>query len=163
MRKILFILVFAITFYLIEFVLFNTFGIWFKPNLLLLLVIFSNFAFGIRFSIIAAILAGMIKDSFSTGIFGINFLSFIICAYLVTFLMRFIHVRGRAAQRLLLVFYIVSANVFLQYCFYSIFIKTHPGIVFRSVLLPELLTTLIVANTTIRFLKICVSRLFVFL
>ncbi len=61
------------------------------PNLLLLAVIYFNLAFGIRYSIFAAVVAGLFRDSFGAGIFGLNIFAFVVCAYLTTGLKRYLH------------------------------------------------------------------------
>ena len=76
MRRIIFVPVCVFLFFLIEFILFNMFGSWFMPNLLLLLVIYFNFSSGIRYSIFAAVLAGILKDCFSVDVFGLNIFYF---------------------------------------------------------------------------------------
>ncbi|MFT5170196.1 MAG: rod shape-determining protein MreD [Candidatus Omnitrophota bacterium] len=162
MRKLILITIFTFLFYLIEFILFNTVGHLFKPNLLLLLVIFTNFAFGIRYSIFTAVLAGVVKDSFSTGVFGINFFSFILCAYFVTFLMQVFHMRSSVYMRLLMIFYVVIFNTVLQYFLHKIFIPTQLTYVIMHIFIPQVVSTLIIANFTIESLKKCVSRLFVY-
>ena len=160
MGKAIFITFFAFVFYLTEFILFNTIGGYFKPNLLLLLVIFANFAFGIRFSIVAAVICGFLQDSFSTSIFGISFLSYILCAYAVTVLSRIANLRGRMFSRLWIVFCVVSINVILQFFLHLIFVQTSIKHVFLHIYLPEVITTLLVTNMTFGFLKSCVSKLY---
>ncbi len=163
MFKTIFIILFSFIFYLTEFILFNTIGEWFKPNFLLLLVIFANFAFGIRYSIFAAIFCGMLQDSFSTSMFGISFLSYILCAYAVTVLLRFIHPRGNMWKRLLIIFCVICINVIVQYFLHMIFFTTSFKHLFVHIFIPEVVSTLVVANMTIEFLKSCVSRLYIHL
>ena len=111
MRKILLIPVCVFIFFLVEFFLFNLAGRWFMPNLLLLVIIYFNLAFGIRFSIFAAVVAGLLKDSLTTGIFGFNIFSFVLCAYMTTILKRYLHYVASRRSRLLLVFFIASIMV----------------------------------------------------
>jgi rod shape-determining protein MreD len=82
MRKIGLVTLFVFLFFLAEFFLFNMAGRWFLPNMLLLSIIYFNLAFGIRYSILAAVLAGTLKDSFGAGIFGLNIFVFVVCAYM---------------------------------------------------------------------------------
>ena len=159
MFKIIFIICVSILFYLIEFVMFNVTGGQFKPNLLIVLLIFVNFIFGIRFSLFSGMFAGLLKDSLSTGGFGINFLSFIICAYCSTIFIRFIKLQSRVLCHCLIVALTVVVNSVVQYFLYKIFINVGMGSVFVNVLFPELFSTLLVASFIIRFLKVCVLRL----
>ena len=135
-------------------------GRWFMPNLLLLMIIYFNWAFGIRYSIFAAVLAGVLKDSFSTSIFGINIFSFVLCAYMTTVLKKYFHhVTLRWSRSLLVVSIVIihiTANFFLQMMFGSVDAVQ----IFKFVLIPEILTTLIVASFVFTQLRKCASRLF---
>lgn len=163
MRKTILITFLAFFFYLIEFILFNTIGELFKPNLLLLLVIFVNFALGIRFSILAAVICGFLQDSFGTSLFGISFLSYIICAYAVTVLVRLFNTRTKILLRYLIVFCVLCINVLVQYFLHMMFTQTTLTHLFLHIFLPEVITTLIVTGTVFRFLKVCVSKLYIYL
>ncbi|MBU1997618.1 MAG: rod shape-determining protein MreD, partial [Candidatus Omnitrophica bacterium] len=101
MKKALIIIVLTFLCFLLEFLIFNIVGRWFMPNLLLLLVIFFNLYLGIRYSIFTAVCAGLLKDSFCASVFGINLVSYVVCAYMVTFLKRYIYHAGSKSSRLL--------------------------------------------------------------
>ena len=163
MRKAIIIIFFVFLFYLIEFVLFNLLGGWFKPNLLLILVMFFGLLLGIRYSIFTAVIAGLLKDSFSTNFVGIHLLSFVICAYMTTILKVYVYQIGSRFSRFLLVSIIVTINFVCQSLFYFMFSPVHFTEALQYVLMPDLITTLIVATITFEKLKICVSRLFVLL
>jgi len=158
MRRIAIILLLILIFFFSEFLLFNFFGHWFMPNLLLLLIIFFNLFLGIRYSLLVAVLAGILQDSMSTGFFGVNILSFIICAYMTTLIDKFLYIKGSRVSRLLLIFIVLILNVSCHYIFYSMFNPINILSVLRFVLLPELITTLIVANLVIKQLKKCVLK-----
>lgn len=163
MGKTILIIFLAFLFYLGEFIFFNTIGEYFKPNLLLLLVIFINFAFGIRFSILAAVVCGFLQDSFGTSLFGISFLSYIICAYAVTILMRVFSIRTKILLRYLIVFSVLCINVIVQYFLHMIFAQTTLKHLFLHIFLPEVITTLLFTGIVFRFLKLCVSRFYIYL
>ncbi len=159
MKKAFIIIVLTFLFFILEFLIFNIAGRWFMPNLLLLLVIFFNLYLGIRYSIFTAVCAGILKDSFCASAFGVNLVSFVVCAYMVTFLKRYIYHSGSKGSRLLLVFCIVLINVIVNYV---LLIKFGTVNLFESVkyvLVPETITTLIVATTVFSYLKKCVLRL----
>jgi len=50
-----------------------------RPDILLILVIFFNMHFSLRKGLIIGGICGLLKDIFSSGIFGLNLFSFIIC------------------------------------------------------------------------------------
>lgn len=159
MKKAFIIIALTSIFFLLEFFIFNIVGRWFLPSLLLLLVIFFNLYLGIRYSIFTAVCAGIMKDSFCASAFGINLVSFVVCAYMVTFLKRYIYHSGSKGSRLLLVFCIVLINFVVNYV---LLIKFGTVDLFESVkyvLFPEITTTLIVATTVFHYLKKCVLRL----
>ncbi len=161
MRKILFITIFAFLFFIIEFIVFNMIGRWAMPNLLILIVIFVNLSFGIRYGLFTAVLAGVIKDSFSTSFFGINVFSFVVCAYMTTILKRYFYDKHSRSSRLLLVFSICLINVLVHFVLYTMFGVVDIIQTFQYILIPEIFTTLIVTAYTFRQLKKCVLRLFV--
>ena len=161
MRKIILVPVCVFIFFLAEFFLFNMAGRWFMPNLLLLAIIYFNLAFGIRYSIFAAVLAGVLKDSFSAGIFGLNIFSLVLCAYMTTILKRYLHYAASRRSRLLLVFFITVINILVHFCFQAMFEKIDVAQVFKFVFVPEILTTLIATSFIFTELKKCVSKLFV--
>ena len=94
MRKVLFSIVFSILFFFGEFLIFNLVGRYFIPNLLLLLVVFITLAFGIRHGILTGIVCGLLKDSFSGSIFGMNIFVFVLCAFSAVFLKRRVKLQG---------------------------------------------------------------------
>ena len=161
MRKIILVPACVLIFFLAEFFLFNMAGRWFMPNLLLLAIIYFNLAFGIRYSIFAAVLAGILKDSFSTGVFGLNIFSFVLCAYMTTVLKRYLHYVASRRSRLLLVFFITVINILAHFCLRAMFVKVDTAQIFKFVFIPEVLTTLIATSFIFTELKKCVSKLFV--
>ena len=161
MRKIFLVSICVLVLFLAEFFLFNLAGRWFMPNLLLLAIIYFNLAFGIRYSIFTAILAGMLRDSFSTDIFGLNIFSFMLCAYMTTVLKRYLHYVASRRSRLLLVFSVTVINMAIHLCFHMMLGKIPIAQVFKFVFVPEILTTLVVTSFVFIQLQKCVSKLFV--
>lgn len=160
MRKALLIAFFVFLFALIEFCIYNLLGRLFMPNLLLLLVIYCNLAFGIRYSIWAAVLAGLFKDSFGTGVFGQNMFVFIMCAYAATLLKRYLHYVASKQSRLLLVFFVIVVHVALHFCLNSMSRSINILHVIKFVFIPEVITTLIITSFVFTQLKKCVLKLF---
>lgn len=161
MRKSALIILFVLFFFLIEFFLFNTAGRWLMPNLLLLLVIYFNLKFGIRYSILAAVLAGILKDSFSVDIFGLNIFTFVLCAYMTTIFKRYFHYVGSYWSRFFLVFLILLSNFLANFCLQMMFGHVDVVQVIQYVFIPEMATTLAVTSFVFVQLQKCVSKFFV--
>ena len=160
MKRILTIAAITAAFFITEFVLGNFFGYWFKPNLLLLLIIFIDLHLGVRYGLFVAILAGLLKDSFGAGIFGINIFSFILCVYITTLLRRYLFYQVEFGfLRILMAFLMSLFNILVAYALSSLFgwIDFFQMVVF--VLLPEVLATTAVAAFIFKWLKLCVLKL----
>jgi rod shape-determining protein MreD len=149
-----------LSFYLETF-LFHTFGRFFWPNLSLILILFLNFSLGIRYSLLAAVLLGLLKDSLGTGFFGLNILSFVTCAFLATVLQRYIYQRGSYGARIVFMFVLVTIDFLVQFMFNIMKIELSFLLALRYVFLPEVLATLLVTNICFDQLKRCVLRFFV--
>lgn len=161
MGKIVVITFFVVVVFIIELVLFSLMGRWATPNLALLLVMFFNLYFGIRYGLWTAVCAGFLRDSFGTGVVGINVCSFVIAAYMTTILKQYIYHMGSRLSRHILIFLIITINVIVHYYLYRILAGAlYPGQVFQFVFLPEAVLTLFVAPFVFEQLKKCVSRLF---
>jgi len=159
MRKIILITLIVFVCFLIEFFLFNLGGRWFMPNLLLLVVIYFNLAFGIRYSIFAAVLAGIFKDSFGVGVFGVHIFSFVLCSYMTTILKKYLHYVASRRSRLLLVLCVTIIHIIGQFCLQLIVGKVNMVAVLTFVAIPEVLTTLLVTSFIFAQLRKCVLKL----
>lgn len=147
--------------FIIEFLLFHLMGRWATPDLELLLVMFFNMYFGIRYGLLTAVLAGVLRDSFSTGILGIHVCSFIVAAYMTTLLKQYIYHMGSRLSRYILILVIIAINAVVHYHLYKILVgPLYPGQVFRFVFLPQAALTLLAAPFVFGQFKKCVSRLF---
>lgn len=161
MRKVVVITFCVVVAFIIEFLLFHLMGRWATPDLELLLVMFFNMYFGIRYGLLTAVLAGVLRDSFSTGILGINICSFIVAAYMTTILKQYIYHMGSRLSRYILILVIIAINAVVHYHLYRILVgPLYPGQVFRFVFLPQAVLTLLVAPFVFGQFKRCVSRLF---
>ena len=161
MRKFLLIACLVVIFFIAEFCLFNLIGRWMVPQMLLLLIVFFDAYWGIRYGLLTAALAGLIKDSFSINIYGENFWAFIVCAYLATVLRKYLYHVNSDSQRIMLVGLLIIANFLLQYLA-RVFMGLNDlktGIVY--ILLPQLVLSLLITNPFFYHLKRCVRRLFI--
>ena len=157
MKRVLTIGVLVFIFSLFEFIVFNLLGPWFTPNLLIILIIFFNLYLGIRYSILTAALAGLIKDSFTVNYFGLNIFSFILCAYLITLIKKYLYQVGSLSHRVVLVFLISILNTMIHFVLLSMFITLDFRQVMLSVLLPEVALTVVVSDYVFKRLKQCMA------
>lgn len=161
LRKILVIAAICAICFIIEALLHQILGRWFKPNLLLIAVVFFNLYWGTRYSLAAAMVGGLLKDGFSAIFFGFNIFSLIACGYLTTFVKMYVYHVGSKSDRVLMVFLVVVLNAIIQYLLKVMLSSVSFPQAFLYVFLPEILTTTIVAGYTFDRLKACVLRLFV--
>lgn len=160
-RKIIFTVCVVYSLFLTEAVLFDLAGRWFLPNLLLLGIIYFDLAFGLRYSLSAAVLAGVLQDSYGTGMFGWNIFTYVLCSLLTTGLKRYLHYVASRRSRLMLVFCVTSAQFFVYFCLQGIWGKVDVTESIKFIFLPEMLTTLIVTSFVFNQLRKCVLKLFV--
>ena len=99
MKRIAIIALLAYLFFVIEFILYDLFGPWGKPELVLLLVVFWGLYSGIRYSIVAALVGGLLKDIVSPMPFGAFLFVFLSAAYLTTFVRRTLYQPGSRFSR----------------------------------------------------------------
>ena len=158
MKKWFVISVLTFIVFLVEFFLFNLFGNFFHPNLLILLLIFLHVRLGLEYSLVVAFLGGMLKDSFSTGILGGHILVFVICAFLISFLKPLIYQKGYNFSRILMAFVMSLISVVLIYWFNMMggVISAPQSIIY--LLLSEVAATTVLSMFTFRRLKRCVLK-----
>jgi rod shape-determining protein MreD len=145
-RQIIIIPVLCYAALLLQFILFNLFGRWGDPHLLLLVVIFFNLYSGIRFSLWAAVWAGILMDCFSTMPFGASTFVYVACAYVSLGVRKYCYERGSDLSRLWMVLCVVTAHTLIMGLLHQM---TYEDVrwfdVWRSIWLPEVLTTGFVA------------------
>ena len=147
--------------FLIEQLLARYWGRWFTPNLLIILIVFFNLSRSTRYSLLAAVFAGLLKDSFVPRGFGIYMFSFICCAYLTSILKMYIYQTGSMGSRVLVVLVVVITNAHILFFLNLMTTPLNYGEMFRYLLIPELLATAVVAAYVFEKFKICVLRYFV--
>ena len=146
-------------FFLAEFVLYNVFGAWGKPELLVLAVIFCNLYWGIRYGIWAAIGAGLLCDAFGVQPFGTSLLVYIAAAYLTTYIRKNIYQPGSRFSRAMAAFFVIVGCFILE-----IFLRLRQHEVRLSeavlcILMPQLITTMIAATSVFQGLRNLVVKL----
>ncbi len=159
MRKISLVILMTITFFFLEFLFFNFFGRWLHPNFLILLIIFINSYLGIRYALLVAIVGGLLKDSFSVGVFGVYLVSFIFCAYVSTLIRRYFYELEVDILRILTTFLISALNGLIVCMLYAACGTVDFASALRHLILPEVLITTLIAIFTFNELKKCVLKL----
>ena len=160
MKKIYSLAAITVVFFLAELVFMTVFGRWLRPNLLILLIIFIDLHLGVRYGIFVALLAGLLKDSFSAGPLGMHTVSLILCVYIITLIRRFIFYDVEFGfLRILMAFVMSLLNVIIYYCLYAMLFTVDFAQMVVFVLLPEVLATTAMAALVFRELKRCVLKL----
>jgi rod shape-determining protein MreD len=131
---------------MLEMVLNNSFGAWGKPELLLLLVVFWGLYSGIRYSIIAALLSGLLKDSISILPLGTNLLVFLTASYLTTLVRRNLYQPGSRFSRAVVTFFVLIGAFLVQAILYMMEVNVYGRDIFLHVFLPQLVTTMVVVT-----------------
>ena len=137
----------------LEFLLYNFWGQWGKPELLMLVVIFFNLYLGIRFSIIAAIFCGLFKDASGVAPFGTYLLVYIVAAYLTTFVRQYLYEPGSRFSRIVVTFFVVLGCFIVQVLVSNMSREMRLVDLFVYLLVPQLLTTMVAATYVFGQLK----------
>lgn len=160
MRKIFLIIAAVLACFFVEQILGWFFRPWLIPNLLLLTIVFFNLARGTRFSLVAAVTAGLLQDSLDPGGFGINSFTFLCAAYLTSFLKIYLYQSGSLGSRLLILLVVIIATDHLLFFLHLMVSTISYGFMVRYVLLPDLVLTSLAAPYVFGRLKICVLKYF---
>ena len=152
-KRLVLIAVLAYIFFVIEFILNGALGVWAKPELLLLLVVFWGLYSGIRYSIVAALIGGLLKDSFSILPFGTYLFVFIAAAYLTVLVRRILYQPGSRFSRAVVSFFVLIGCFIIEMALYLMHHDVHWGDLFINILLPQLVTTM--AVVTVVFYWLC--------
>ena len=146
-------------FFIAEFVFYNTVGIWGKPELLVLAIIFCNLYWGIRYGIWAAIVTGLLRDAFGIQPFGTYLFIYIAAAYLTTYIRKNIYQPGSRFSRAMAAFLVVTGCFILEIV---LRLRQHEVCLPEAVcfiLMPQLLTTMVAATFVFQGLRNLVVRL----
>ena len=146
--------------FVVQYFLSEWFSPWFRPNLLLLMVIFLNLYRGIRHSFLVAFIAGLVADSFAPGLFGINIFAFMLSAYLTTLLKMYIYDSGSPTSRFLLVFLVSLCFGLIDFMGRTLFISVNFWKAFRYLMLPQTVATAAVSLYVLKIFKRCALKLF---
>ena len=153
MKRILIIALVSYLAYALEFLLYNFWGQWGKPELLILVVIFFNLYLGVRFGIIAAVFCGIFKDASGVAPFGTYVLVYIAGAYITIFVRRYLYQPGSKFSRAMVSFFVVVGCFIVQAILTNMNHEIRLGELLVASLVPQLLTTMIAATYVFSQLK----------
>ena len=146
--------------FVVECVLAQVIGYWYIPNLLIILVVFFNLYRGTRYSLVAGVFAGLLKDSFSAGPFGLYTFAFIIAAFFTTLMKMYVYQPGSMVSRVLLVFIVTVGYVTTYWLIQLMFTSLAFPSVFFHILVPEVGLTTLIAPVAFKKYRQCALKLF---
>ena len=153
MKRIAVIALISYLAFALEFLLYNFWGQWGKPELLILVVIFFNLYLGVRFGIIAAIFCGLFKDISGVAPFGTYVLVYVAGSYLTIFVRRYLYQPGSRFSRGLVAFFVVIGCFIVQAILTNMNREVRLGDLLAYLLVPQLVTTVIAATYVFQQLK----------
>lgn len=159
MKKVFWIFIGCIILFYAEAVIANALGNWLKPNFLIIFIIVVNLTFGVRYGLWAAVVAGLLKDSFGAGLFGSHILSFVLSSYLLVFIKHYIMHLEALYFKIVLVFLITLLNVMILYCIQVIFVQVDFKDAVWFIVIPQLVATTAVGPYCLDGFKKCVLEL----
>ena len=132
-----------------------------RPDLSLLTVIFVTLSLGFRYGFISALVAGALKESFGSQGFGMALVPYLVCAYLADYLKHRFALRPSLISRLAIVLSCLLVQIVIQMIF---FLRWHPvdfAALTTSILIPQILVTMLVSEIFFNMCRPCASKLFV--
>jgi rod shape-determining protein MreD len=153
MKRVAVIVLVSYLAFALEFLLYNFWGQWGKPELLILVVIFFNLYLGVRFGIIAAVFCGIFKDASGIAPFGTYILVYIAGSYVTIFVRRYLYQPGSRFSRALVAFFVVVGCFIVQAVLTNMNHEVRLGELVTNLLVPQLLTTMIAATYVFSQLK----------
>lgn len=120
---------------------------------MVLVFIFCNLYWGIRYSVWAAVSAGVLRDAFGIGPFGTYVGIYIAAAYLSTFIRRNWYQPGSRASRLFLTFLVLTAIFILEVLLRMRMIDVRLPEALGFIFIPQTAVTLIVATFIFHWLR----------
>jgi len=160
MRKTLLIIAFVVAGFLVESVWAEVFGRAWTPDVMIIMLVFFNLFRGIRSSLVVAIFAGALQDSYGVHVFGVHILAFVVCAYLTTAIKVYMYHPGSPFFRIITVFLVSTANVLLQTALREMSAPLDFMEVMGHVAFSEIAVTTVAAPYVFEKLKQCALKFF---
>ena len=152
-KRLVLIAVLTYLFFILEFILNGSIGGWAKPELLLLLVVFWGLYSGVRYSLVAAVLGGLLKDVFSILPFGTHLFVFIAAAYLTTIVRQTLYQPGSRFSRAVVTFFVLIGCFLIEMMLYVMNHDIRFADLLLNILLPQILTTMVVVTFVFHWLR----------
>jgi rod shape-determining protein MreD len=152
-KRLILIIALSYIFFILELVLNGVFGVWAKPELLLLLVIFWGLYSGIRYSITTAVICGLLKDTFSILPFGTYLFVFIVAAYLTTLVRNTIYQPGSRFSRAVVAFFVLIGCFLLELLLYIMHHDVRASDLFFNIFLPQIVTSMVAVTFVFHWLR----------
>ena len=150
----------VVLFLLAEFLLSNVFGRLFKPELVLLLVIFFDLYSGVRYGLFVAFLGGFLKDSFGADPFGAVLSSYVLCVYVTTLIKRYLFYEIEFGfLRIFITVLVVFFNAMAMALLVSFLVGQEGRLAVFLNMLPGVITTSLISPIVYKYLKECVLKL----
>ncbi len=153
MKRILVIVAIVFLAFVLEFFSYNCLGRWFKPELMLLVVVFFNLFLGIRYSLIAAVVAGLLKDSSAIVPPGMSVFVYVSAAYVTTYVRHLIYQPGSRFARATIAFLAVTSMFCVDFLMRTMWHDIHFTEALSFVFMPQALTTMIAATFVFELLR----------
>jgi len=153
MKRIAVIVLVSYLAFMSEFVLYNALGTWGKPEFLILVIVFFNLYLGVRYSLIAAVCCGILKDASGIAPFGTYLLVYVAAAFTTTFVRRYLYEQGSRFSRSLVAFFVVVICFILQAVLTVMNHQMRLHALLADILIPQLLTTMAVSTLVFQQLK----------
>jgi rod shape-determining protein MreD len=145
--------------FLAEFVLYNAFGAWGKPELVVLVIVFCCLYWGIRHSLWAAFIAGLLKDSFGIEPFGTYLFVYIAAAYLTTLIRQNLYQPGSRFSRAVVTFFVLVAIFILETLLHIRSFEVRLTEALAFILLPQVVITMVATTFVFHWLRDVVVKL----
>ncbi len=142
-----------------EFALYNAFGSWCIPQLMLVAIVFCGLYWGIRYSIWAAFVAGVLKDSFGMEPFGTYLFVYIVAAYLTTFVRNNLYQPGSRFSRAVVTFFVLVGVFILETLMHMRLFDVDLQGAFMYIFIPQIVATMVVVTWAFHFLRDIAIRL----
>ncbi len=159
MKRLLFLTILILIFFLTDALFFNFMNIWIRPHFLLLLVIFVTSYAGIRYGLFVAICAGILKDSMAIEFFGIHIFSYCLCAYATVLIKKYFYELDAGVSRLLTIFAMSLLNGTVACIFISNLKEWDFSEAFLLFIVPEVVATTVLGMFIYSQLRRCVLKL----
>jgi len=145
-KRLVVISLLAYIFFMLEVMFNDVFGPWFKPELLLLLVVFWGLYSGIRYSIFAAFICGLLRDAYSILPFGTYVFVYVAAAYVTTLVRQNLYQPGSSFSRAVVAFFVLIGSLLIEVLFYLMHHELRWMEFLSGIVLPQVVITMVMVT-----------------